>query len=56
LGAAGIALSLIVLIYVVGRICFDLGGSIAVAAALGLFAAIEAILFWTTRFRKISTA
>ena len=51
LGAAGVALSLIVLVYVVARTRFDLGGAIATAAALGLFAAIEAVLFWTTRAR-----
>jgi len=51
LGAAGVALSLIVLIYVVARISFDLGGSIATVTALSAVSAIEAALFWTTRFR-----
>jgi hypothetical protein len=51
LGAAGVALSLIVLIYVVARISFELGGTIAVVVTLGIFSAVEAVLFWTTRFR-----
>jgi hypothetical protein len=49
LGAPSIALSLIVLVYVGARISFDLGGTIAMVIALGLFAAIEAFLFWVTR-------
>jgi hypothetical protein len=52
LGAAGVALSLIILVYVVAHIGFDLGGTIAVVIVLSLFSAIEAGLFWTTRFRK----
>jgi uncharacterized MAPEG superfamily protein len=52
IGAAGVALSLIVLIYVVARISFELGGVIGVAVTLGIFSIIEAILFWTTRFRE----
>jgi hypothetical protein len=51
IGAAGVALSLIVLIYVVARISFGWGGVIGVAVTLGVFSIIEAILFWTTRFR-----
>ncbi len=50
-GAASIALSWIVLIHVAARASFDLGGTAAVVVALGLFLAIQAILFWTTRFR-----
>ena len=50
-GAPSIALSLIVLVYVIARIASDLGGPIAVVCALGLFGVIEAILFWTTRSR-----
>jgi uncharacterized MAPEG superfamily protein len=55
LGAAGVALGLIVLIYVVARISFDLGGAIAAVSVLSVFSAIEAVLFWTTRFRKEPT-
>lgn len=54
MGAASIALSFIVLLYVVWHIAFDLGGVTAAIAVLGLFAAIEAILFWTTHFREPS--
>ncbi|HWG04568.1 MAG TPA: MAPEG family protein [Beijerinckiaceae bacterium] len=52
MGAAGVGLSLIVLIYVVARMSFGLGGVIGVAVSLGTFSIIEAILFWTTRFRE----
>lgn len=55
LGAASIGLSWIVLIHVAARASFDIGGSAAVVVALGLFAAIQAILFWTTRFRPASS-
>jgi hypothetical protein len=51
LGAAGVAMSLVVLIYVVARISFEIGGIIGVATTLSLFSVIEAILFWTTRLR-----
>jgi uncharacterized MAPEG superfamily protein len=51
IGAPSIALSLIVLIYVGARISFDLGGTIALVIALGLFASIEGFLFWATRFQ-----
>jgi hypothetical protein len=52
MGAAGIALSLVILIYVVARISLELGGPIAMMVVLGAFAAVEAVLFWTTRARK----
>lgn len=52
LGAAGVALSLILLIYVVARISFDLGGTIAAVTILSAFSVIEGVLFWTTRFRN----
>ena len=52
LGAPSIAMSLVVLVYVVARISFDLGGTAAVVATLGAFSAVEAVLFWTTRFRE----
>lgn len=51
LGAPGLMLSLIVLAYVVVRIGLDLGGPIAAVGAMGLFLAIEAVLFRTTRAR-----
>src|SRR3546814_8321747 len=45
LGAAGVMLVLIVLIYLVARIAFDLGGPVAAAAEIALFVAIEFVLF-----------
>ncbi|PAL21563.1 MAPEG family protein [Sphingopyxis sp. GW247-27LB] len=51
LGAPGLMLSLIVLAYVIVRIGLDLGGPVAAAGAMGLFLAIEAVLFRTTRAR-----
>lgn len=55
MGAASIALSLIVLLYVVWHIGLDLGGTILAVVVLGVFVIIEAILFWTTRYREPST-
>jgi hypothetical protein len=52
LGTAGVAMSLIILIYVVARISFDVGGTIAAVTALGAFLAVEVVLFRTTRLRK----
>ena len=52
IGAPSIALSLIVLIYVAARISDDLGGTIALVIALALFTAVEAFLFWVTRWRS----
>jgi hypothetical protein len=54
LGAAGVGMSLIVLIYVTARISFDLGGVIAMVLTLGAFVLIEAFLFWATRLRENS--
>jgi MAPEG family len=49
LGAPGMALSMFVLLYVVGRFGYDIGGVVGAAAPVALFLAIEAVLFWTTR-------
>ncbi|MCL2427676.1 MAG: hypothetical protein FWD12_00420 [Alphaproteobacteria bacterium] len=49
LGAPGMALSMIVLLYVAARIGFDLAGSAGAAAPIAAFVAIEAFLFWATR-------
>jgi len=54
LGAAGVGMSLIVLVYVAARISLDLGGVAAMALTLGAFFVIEAFLFWTTRSRENS--
>jgi uncharacterized MAPEG superfamily protein len=49
LGAPGMALSMIVLLYVAGRIGFEAGGFLGAAAPIVLFLAIEAFLFRATR-------
>jgi uncharacterized MAPEG superfamily protein len=49
LGAPGMALSMIVLLYVAGRIGFDIAGIIGAAVPILAFLAIEAWLFRTTR-------
>ncbi len=49
LGAPGMALSMVVLLYVTGRIGFDLGGFAGAAVPVGAFIAIEAFLFRATR-------
>jgi uncharacterized MAPEG superfamily protein len=51
LGAAGVGMSLILVVYVVARISFEFGGAFGVVASLSAFSAIEGFLFWTTRFR-----
>jgi hypothetical protein len=52
LGAPGMMVSMIVLVYVVARISYDAAGTLGVIAALSLFSAIEGMLFWTTRARN----
>ena len=49
LGAPGMALSLIVLLYVAGRIGYELGGFVGAAFPVVAFFAIEAYLFRATR-------
>lgn len=49
LGAPSMAISLIVLLYVVARIGGELAGTAGGAVAVALFLAIEAVLFWKTR-------
>ncbi len=48
-GAPGMALSMIVLLYVAGRFGYELGGLAGAAAPVLAFLAIEAFLFWATR-------
>ena len=48
-GAPGMALSMLVLLYVAGRIGFDLGGFVGAAVPVAAFIAIEAFLFRATR-------
>lgn len=49
LGAPGMALSMIVLLYVAGRIGFEVGGGVGAAVPIVAFLAIEAFLFRATR-------
>jgi uncharacterized MAPEG superfamily protein len=51
LGAPGMVVSLLALLYVVARIGYDLAGTPGAAAVIGAFLLIEALLFWTTRAR-----
>jgi MAPEG family len=49
LGAPGMALSMIVLLYVAGRIGYEVGGFVAAAVPVMIFIAIEIFLFRSTR-------
>jgi hypothetical protein len=48
-GAPGVALSLIVLLYVAGRIGYEIGGIVGAAVPVMAFLAIEVFLFRSTR-------
>jgi hypothetical protein len=48
LGAPGVALSMIVLLYVAGRIGYDVAGGVGAAVPIAAFLAIEAFLFRAT--------
>src|SRR5262249_2529684 len=54
LGAPGVALNLIVLLYVVSRIGYDFGGAIGAAVPIAAFLVIEAFLFRATLPRRDS--
>jgi hypothetical protein len=49
LGAPGMALSMIVLLYVAGRFGYDIGGFVGAVIPVVVFLAIEAFLFRATR-------
>jgi hypothetical protein len=49
LGAPSMAVSLIMLLYVVARIGLDIGGIAGAAVVIGLYLALEAVLFLKTR-------
>lgn len=51
LGAAGLALTPIVLIYVAARVGFDIAGTAGAVVVLAAFLLFEAVLFRTTRAR-----
>ena len=48
-GAPGMMLSMLVLLYVCYRFGFEIAGTVGGVAPLVLFGAVEAILFWKTR-------
>ena len=54
LGAPGMALSMIVLVYVTSRFGGDLAGPAGAVAPIAAFIGVEALLFWTTRPLKRS--
>jgi MAPEG family. len=49
LGAPGVAIGLVMLLYVAWRIGSDIAGTGGAIAAVAAFLAIEAVLFWKTR-------
>ncbi|HEX3347119.1 MAG TPA: hypothetical protein VHS58_03345 [Acetobacteraceae bacterium] len=49
LGAPGMALSMIVLLYIAGRFGYETAGPIGAAVPVVLFLAVEAYLFRATR-------
>jgi uncharacterized MAPEG superfamily protein len=49
IGAPGMMVSMLVLLYVVARISFEIAGAAGAAAAIGAFLLIELLLFRTTR-------
>jgi hypothetical protein len=49
LGAPSMAVGLIMLLYVAARIGTDLGGTAGAVILIGLYLAVEAVLFWKTR-------
>ena len=51
IGAPGMAVTMIALLYVAWRVGDDLAGPAAGWAFIAAFLALEAMLFWTTRNR-----
>ncbi|MBA3677486.1 MAG: hypothetical protein H0W74_08810 [Sphingosinicella sp.] len=51
IGAPGVIVTMLALLYVVARIGFDMAGMAGAIASMAAFFAIEAFLFWTTRAR-----
>ena len=48
LGAPGMMVSMLVLLYVAARFGYELAGNAGAVAPIGMFLGIEAVLFWTT--------
>ena len=55
IGAPGMALSLIVLLYVAGRIGYEVGGIVGAAVPVIVFLAIEVFLLRATRSSLLPT-
>ena len=51
LGAPGMALSMIVLVYVTARVAEEIAGRVGIVVLVAAFLGFEALLFWTTRRR-----
>jgi len=51
LGAPGMALSMIVLVYVTARVAEEIAGRVGIVVLIAAFSGFEALLFWTTRRR-----
>ncbi len=49
LGAPGMALSMLVLLYVGTRFGYEMAGRVGATASVAFFIAVEAFLFWATR-------
>ena len=56
MGAPGMAVSLVMLIYVCARVGGDVAGTAGSVAVVAAFLALEAVLFWSTRGRPETTA
>jgi hypothetical protein len=54
LGAPGMAISMIVLLYVASRFGFEIGGVAGACMPVVAFLAVEAVLFWGTRPEKVT--
>lgn len=54
LGAPGMAMSMLVLLYVAGRFGYEIGGAPGAIAPIIIFIAIEGVLFWATSRRAAS--
>jgi hypothetical protein len=49
LGAPGMALALVILLYLAGKVGADIAGTVGAVLMVGAFLAIEAVLFRATR-------
>jgi hypothetical protein len=56
MGAPGMVVGLLVLLYVCARVGGDIAGNAGAAAVVAAFLALEAVLFWSTRGRSETPA